>query len=66
MLQFATSNPGYTFLIAWALLHYGSTVAVTFWRRLTSLVRVAIRGWPPAHLDADGDWRPVAKDSPDA
>ena len=21
-------------------------------------INIAIRGWPPSHLDADGDWKP--------
>lgn len=30
--------------------------------RLVRAVVIAARGWPPSHLDADGDWRPVPKD----
>ncbi len=29
--------------------------------RGTRMVNVALRGWPPAHLDADGDWKPEPK-----
>lgn len=29
--------------------------------RLLRTVKVVLRGWPPAHLDADGDWRPAPK-----
>lgn len=29
--------------------------------RLYRTIMVAARGWPPAHLDADGDWRPAPK-----
>ena len=25
--------------------------------RLMRTIKVAIRGWPPSHLDADGDWK---------
>jgi hypothetical protein len=25
--------------------------------RILRSINIAIRGWPPAHLDADGDWR---------
>lgn len=25
--------------------------------RALRFAQVAIRGWPPAHLDADGDWK---------
>lgn len=28
---------------------------------LLRTIKVAIRGWPPAHLDADGDFKPVNK-----
>lgn len=27
--------------------------------RVLRLLIVAIRGWPPHHLDADGDWKPL-------
>lgn len=26
--------------------------------RVFRMVMVACRGWPPSHLDADGDWKP--------
>lgn len=26
--------------------------------RLYRVIMVCSRGWPPAHLDADGDWEP--------
>lgn len=26
--------------------------------RFYRLIMVSIRGWPPMHLDADGDWKP--------
>jgi hypothetical protein len=32
--------------------------------RILRTVKVAVRGWPPEHLDADGDWKPVPKDTP--
>jgi len=60
MLTFATSHPGWAFLMLLVVLHYGASL----WRRLTSLIRVSLRGWPPAHLDADGDWRPAIEKDP--
>lgn len=33
------------------------------WNRLMRAVNVAVRGWPPAHLDADGDILPTPKPS---
>lgn len=29
--------------------------------RVLRTIKVVCRGWPPAHLDADGDWRPEEK-----
>jgi len=29
--------------------------------RLYRVIMVALRGWPPDHLDADGDWKPEQK-----
>lgn len=29
--------------------------------RIYRVIMVSLRGWPPAHLDADGDWRPAPK-----
>jgi hypothetical protein len=31
--------------------------------RILRTIKVASRGWPPAHLDADGDWKPVKENS---
>lgn len=29
--------------------------------RVLRTIKVAARGWPPSHLDADGDWKPQPK-----
>ena len=29
--------------------------------RAFHVINVSIRGWPPEHLDADGDWKPAPK-----
>ena len=29
-----------------------------FWNRYLRSKNIAARGWPPAHLDADGDFKP--------
>lgn len=64
-LQFACRGYG-TFigvLILSALfLYYGVNGAIRLLSRFFRLLTVAIRGWPPPHLDADGDWKPEAKD----
>lgn len=30
--------------------------------RLLRSINVVFRGWPPPHLDADGDWKPKTAD----
>jgi hypothetical protein len=32
--------------------------AATVCSRVLRSINVAVRGWPPSHLDADGDWKP--------
>lgn len=67
---FCTEHP----FLAWcALWLFWGFVAITVTAyeltirlicRLLRTIKVVARGWPPPHLDADGDWRPVPK--PDA
>lgn len=35
------------------------------WSRFMRMLMVRKHGWPPAHLDADGDWNPELKASDD-
>ena len=30
--------------------------------RLIRMLNIAFRGWPPAHLDGYGDWKPEIKE----
>lgn len=64
-------------IIAWATDHWWLAFWLAFWAMafgygfLSYLLRAALRlvravvvlchGWPPAHLDADGDWKPAPK-----
>ena len=61
LMQWATVHWWLAFWLAfWALYGvYGllSILAFTY-RRTLRLLIVLFRGWPPAHLDADGDWKP--------
>lgn len=54
LFEFMSDSPFLSFFLAYIiaemLLKLGS-------RAMRSL-NVAVRGWPPAHLDADGDWKP--------
>lgn len=44
-----------TFLILSLTLKLGAALIFKCWNRLLRTVKVALRGWPPAHIDADGD-----------
>lgn len=44
-----------------ALAEQFMNVARSVWIRFTRTVMVLCRGWPPAHLDADGDWKQEPK-----
>jgi hypothetical protein len=41
-------------------------MVVKMWVRFTRMLMVRKHGWPPAHLDADGDWKPNPKAVDDA
>jgi len=54
MIDWAKEHPILTFLLIWMLIDatcrgYGRTL------RMINLYK---NGYPPAHLDADGDWKP--------
>jgi hypothetical protein len=53
LLQFASESPYLTFGVAWL----ASALAFRVVNRILRTVKVAVRGWPPPHLDADGDFR---------
>lgn len=58
MMEFATTNPGYTFLIVWVLAWAATRPFHYAWlgynRRLRAR-NIAVHGWPNAPIDADGD-----------
>lgn len=37
------------------ILHYGINVIVRIWHIFMRMLMVRKHGWPPSHLDADGD-----------
>lgn len=61
--QFLTDH----WFLAWCALWLGwgaCWVAVVMievgfrvFNRIMRTINIAIRGWPPTHLDADGDWK---------
>jgi hypothetical protein len=36
-------------------------MVVKIWIRYMRYLSVKSKGWPPSHLDADGDWKPEPK-----
>jgi hypothetical protein len=58
MWDFATTNPGYAFLIVVMLGLVAESCITKPFGRLMRHLNVRRAGWPPAHLDADGDWKP--------
>lgn len=53
----------WTFAGSW--LFFTVTVRTLFlcWNRFLRHLSVRSRGWPPSHLDADGDWKPEKEES---
>ena len=58
MWNFATENPGYTFLIVWVLA-WATTRPFWFafkaYNRTLRSRNIIAQGWPKAPIDADGD-----------
>lgn len=51
---FASDSPVLAFILICSCYYLLSTIFVRGYRT----IKVLARGWPPAHLDADGDWKP--------
>lgn len=41
--------------------YYTVNGLVKIWRMFMRMLMVRKHGWPPSHLDADGDWKPDSK-----
>lgn len=52
-LQWAGDHPLLTAFCLWLVVE----IVLKAWGRLLRAVMVSFKGWPPAHLDADGDWK---------
>ncbi len=46
-------------------MHYAANVAGFLINRAARVAMVATRGWPPVHLDADGDHKRDCRSRPD-
>jgi hypothetical protein len=54
--EFCDKHPFIDWCALWTMWGVHSLI-----RRLMSTIMVAIRGWPPEHLDAGGDWKTISK-----
>ncbi len=58
MLEFAMQNPGYAFLIVWALAWAATRPFWYLWLAYNRTLRsrnIRAQGWPTPPIDADGD-----------
>lgn len=44
--------------LAWPVLGTAHALLFKIPDRIMRTIRVCAKGWPPEHLDADGDWKP--------
>ena len=59
--EFASESPFLTFFLALIVAGVLKTAIRTpfhIWNRYCRSRNIRERGWPPSHLDADGDWKP--------
>lgn len=54
IFQFMSDSPVLTFLLIYITLRY----AFRCWNRTMRAINIKNHGWPPAHCDADGDFKP--------
>lgn len=62
LYQFLLDLPWLAALFAYLLVKALGWVIKLLCRALRT-INIALRGWPPPHLDADGDFRPDADES---
>jgi hypothetical protein len=58
--QFMSDSPWLSFFLAYAFVE----CTVKLGGRILRSINIAIRGWPPGHLDADGDFQERDKVTP--
>ena len=45
-------------ILLYVAIYFIVNGAVIIWNRFLRMLMVRKHGWPPEHLDADGDWKP--------
>ena len=58
LYAFIAGSPWVSFFLAWLLLHLIVKIMNIFIVRPLRVINIWLNGWPPPHLDADGDWKP--------
>jgi len=58
-MEFINNNPIISLLAFWSLMKTLRFV----WNRAMRHLNIRRHGWPPAHLDADGDFKPEPQQS---
>ena len=68
ILTFMGEHPWQTFFllpfaslalfVCMLFLEYCIKIVFLTINRMLRTIKVCVRGWPPDHLDADGDWKP--------
>lgn len=62
MIDLARESPYLTFFLLWIVVYAIVQIirmVLTAWARLIRYLSIRRAGWPPEHLDADGDFRPL-------
>jgi len=57
VLEWCGRHPIITILALWSIVE----LILKGLSRTYRMIMVSARGWPPPHLDADGDWKPEPK-----
>ena len=58
---FMMEHPFTSLLMLYVVCHCISTITFRSWNRLMRHLNIRKSGWPPAHCDADGDFKPESK-----
>lgn len=61
LYEFMSDSPWLTFFLTWLTVHNVCGLLFRGWNRLMRHLNIRKAGRPPAHIDADGDFKPAPK-----
>jgi len=61
IVEFMMAHPFISLFMLWAICSCISNIIFRPWNRLMRHLNIRKAGWPPAHCDADGDFKPEPK-----